>query len=77
MLHKNLDGLVDELRASKPKRLSTARGTARLECMSGAHQLMAKLLYSSGLRLMKCVRLRIKDVDFDWPNELIREKGLK
>jgi site-specific recombinase XerD len=26
---------------------------------------MAELLYGSGLRLMECVRLRVKDVDFD------------
>ena len=25
---------------------------------------MAKLLYGSGLRLMECVRLRVKDLDF-------------
>lgn len=32
--------------------------------MSGTHALMAKLMYGGGLRLMECVRLRIKDVDF-------------
>jgi len=32
--------------------------------MKGKHALMAKLLYGGGLRLMECVRLRIKDVDF-------------
>jgi integrase len=26
--------------------------------------LVAKLLYGSGLRLMECVRLRVKDLDF-------------
>jgi integrase len=31
--------------------------------MSGIYQLMAKLLYGSGLRLMECLRLRVKDVD--------------
>ena len=29
------------------------------------HLLMAKLLYGSGLRLMECIRLRVRDLDFD------------
>ena len=33
--------------------------------MTGTHQLMAKLLYGGGLRLMECVRLRVKDIDFE------------
>ncbi|MBW2195707.1 MAG: tyrosine-type recombinase/integrase [Deltaproteobacteria bacterium] len=33
--------------------------------ISGKHGLMAKLLYGCGLRLMECIRLRVKDIDFD------------
>ena len=33
-------------------------------CMSGRFKLMAELLYGTGMRLMECVRLRVKDVDF-------------
>ena len=33
--------------------------------MQGTHLLMAKLLYGGGLRLMECVRLRIRDLDFE------------
>ena len=32
--------------------------------LSGTHRLLAKLLYGSGLRLMECLRLRVKDIDF-------------
>jgi integron integrase len=32
--------------------------------MTGKHALMAKLLYGGGLRLLECIRLRVKDVDF-------------
>ncbi len=35
-----------------------------LELMEGTGRLMAELMYGSGLRVMECVRLRIKDVDF-------------
>jgi site-specific recombinase XerD len=38
---------------------------------------MAKLLYGSGLRLMECVRLRIKDVDFDRKRIHVFGKGDK
>lgn len=32
--------------------------------LEGTYGLMARLLYGTGMRLMECVRLRIKDVDF-------------
>ena len=36
-----------------------------LAVMEGTHALMARLLYGTGMRLMECVRLRVKDVDFE------------
>lgn len=33
--------------------------------MNGTTQLMAKLLSGSGLRSMECLRLRVKDIDFE------------
>ncbi len=36
-----------------------------ISAMSGQHQLMAKLLYGSGMSLMECLRLRVQDVDFE------------
>ncbi len=54
VLHQDL-GPVDALRVKRPKRLPTVltKGeTLRLiGCLSGIHQLMAKLIYGSGLRL--------------------------
>ena len=39
---------------------------------------MASLLYGSGLRLMACSRLRVKDVDFDMKQIVVRDgKGKK
>jgi len=46
--------------------------------MHGEHRLMAELLYGAGLRLMECVRLRVKDIDFGYGQITIRDgKGLR
>ena len=46
--------------------------------LHGTHRLMAGLLYGSGLRLMECVRLRVKDVDFGYLRITVRDgKGAK
>src|SRR5436853_2679942 len=41
--------------------------------LHGMHRLMAGLLYGSGLRLMECVRLRVKDVDFGYLRITVRD----
>ena len=42
------------------------------------YMLMAQLLYGSGMRLMECVRLRVKDVDFERLEIVVRDgKGQK
>ena len=49
-----------------------------LRHLSGREWLMASLLYGSGLRLMECLRLRIKDVDMARNEITVREgKGAK
>lgn len=49
-----------------------------LAAMSGAVQLMAKLLYGCGFRLMECVRLRVHDIDFERNQITVRDgKGMK
>jgi integron integrase len=46
--------------------------------LSGALWIMANLLYGSGLRLMECLRLRVKDIDFSYNQIVIRDgKGQK
>lgn len=67
---------VNALRAKKPKRLPVVM--TKQECqsviaaLSGTYQLMAKLLYGSGLRLTECLRLRVKDVDFAQNHLVVR-----
>jgi integrase len=82
VLRQELDGSLTPVRAKKPQRLPTVltKEEARrvIGLMSGAHQLMAKLLYGSGLRLMECVRLRVKDIDFAQHQIIVRDgKGGK
>ena len=51
---------------------------AVLAKMDGQARLMAQLLYGCGLRLMECVRLQVKDVDFERCEIILREsKGFK
>jgi len=56
-------------RAKRPGRLPTvfirAEVRALLAQMDGTPRLVASLLYGGGLRLMECVRLRVKDVEPD------------
>ncbi|MDP9292099.1 MAG: integron integrase, partial [Verrucomicrobiota bacterium] len=46
---------------------------AVLSRLTGTARLMAHLLYGSGLRLMECMRLRIKDVDLGYLQITVRE----
>ena len=74
--------LRDVARAKKPGKLPvvlTVREVgALLSFLDGAALLMASLLYGSGLRLIECVRLRVKDVDLERRQLFVREgKGSK
>lgn len=74
-----LDGIE---RAKKPQRLpvvlTSAEVMALLGELTGVHWLMGSLLYGTGMRLMECVRLRVKDVDFARGEILVRQgKGAK
>ena len=82
VLQIDLDLPLRAVRAKRPRRLPTVltrdEALRVIACLSGTHQLMAKLLYGSGLRLMECVRLRVKDLDFDQHLIVVRDgKGMK
>ena len=68
---------VSAARARTTRRIPTvlSRDETRLVLgyLAGEYQLMAQLLYGSGLRLMECLRLRVKDLDFDNHQVLVRE----
>lgn len=68
--------------AKKPQRLPTVLSEAEvkrlLNCMEGVPGLVARLLYGTGMRLMEAIRLRVKDIDFDRREILVRDgKGAK
>ena len=68
--------------AKRPERLPVVftRAEVRtiLNALDGTPHLMASLLYGSGLRLMECLRLRVKDVDLECRQITIRDgKGQK
>ena len=82
VLERKLEFIAGVERVSRPARLPVVltkeEVNAVLRRMSGLHRLMAELLYGSGLRLMECVRLRVKDVDFGYNQIVVRDgKGLK
>ncbi len=64
--------------ARLPVVLTPAEARAVLAQLEGTQWLMASLLYGAGLRLMECLRLRVKDVDFGYGQILVRDgKGAK
>ena len=74
-----LEGVV---RAKKPVRLPVVFTVEAvheiLVRLQGTVWLMASLLYGSGLRLMECTRLRVKDIDFQYRQLVVRDgKGQK
>lgn len=73
---------IDSVRAKTKKRLPTVmtkeESVRVISAMSGNHQLMAKLLFGCGLRLLECLRLRVKDADFEMNQITVRDgKGKK
>ena len=81
ILHQTLDN-IQAVRADRPVRVPTVLTPEEvkrvIEAMSGTPQLVVKLLYGSGLRLMEGLRLRVKDVDFEMKQITVRDgKGAK
>jgi integron integrase len=72
----------DVVRAKQPQRLPVIltrdEVAAVLRHLSGTPWIMATLLYGAGLRLLECLRLRVKDLDFAYNQIVVRDgKGQK
>lgn len=68
VLGKEIGYISGVVRAKRPKRLPVVltRDEVKsiLGLLDGLEWIMGMLLYGAGLRLMECLRLRVKDVDF-------------
>ncbi len=81
VLNRSIDDLKFT-RSKRPKRLPVVLSRQEVQqlltTMEGTYELMAGLMYGTGMRLMECVRLRVKDVDFDYSQITVRDgKGKK
>lgn len=63
-LAEAIDAVRAERKVRVPVVLSREEVGRVISLMEGTAQLVVKLLYGSGLRIMEAVRLRVKDVDF-------------
>ena len=82
VLERKLGKFVGLERVTKPAKipvvLTKEEVRSVLAQMKGDYRLMAELLYGSGLRLMECLRLRVKDIDFGYHQIVVRDgKGFK
>ncbi len=77
-----LDRFANFTRAKRTRRLPVVLTQTEVRDLLGAIDgvcaLMAQLMYGTGMRLMECVRLRVKDIDFAYSQIIVRDaKGAK
>ncbi len=82
VLRITVDWLDDVARAKKPVRLPVVLTREEVQDLlarlDGPHRIAAMLMYGAGLRLLECLQLRVKDVDFGIRQITVREgKGKK
>mgnify|MGYP003633602743 CR=1 FL=1 len=82
VMQEPLGDITQSVRAKQPKKLPTilSRDEVRkiLSVLKGDNQLIGAILYGSGLRLMECLRLRVKDLNFEYACLHIHDgKGMK
>ena len=82
VLDIHIDDKLEPAKAKKlarpPVVMTQKEVSSVLKHMQGIYLLMAKLLYGSGMRLMECIRLRVKDIDFAQHQIIVRNgKGNK
>lgn len=78
VLQVDLPWMENVIRAKRPQRLPVVLSVTEVQSllaqMEGRPWLLASLLYGTGLRLMECLRLRVKDMDFA-RNEIVVRDG--
>lgn len=77
VLKQPLADSIDAVRARQSKHLPTVLSPDEVrrlfQHLQGIHQLLAKLLYGSGLRIKEALRLRVKDLDFSQGQIIVRD----
>ena len=80
VLNKDIGLLEGLIRAKRPGRLPVVLTKAEVKQvfrnLTGIKRMIVMIMYGSGLRLMECLRLRIKDIDF-LSNQIIIRDGKK
>jgi integrase len=69
---------IDDIeRAKRPERLPVLCTRSEVQQilahLDGVHHLIVSLLYGSGMRLMACLRLRVKAIDFEYRQITVRD----
>jgi integron integrase len=82
VLQQELGWMDNVIRAKRsvrvPEVLSQEQVRRLLGQLDGTHQLVARLLYGTGMRLMEAIRLRVQDIDFHYRQITVRNgKGNK
>jgi integron integrase len=76
VLGQDIGWINDVIRAKKPRRLPVVMSRAEvrevLDELKDEHWIIAALLYGAGLRLKECLELRIKDIDFERGQIIVR-----
>jgi len=77
ILQKEPAEIINVVRAKRKTRLpvvfTKAEVNAVLDNLQGTYKIIAGLMYGSGLRLLECLRLRIKDIDFSMNQVVVRD----
>jgi integron integrase len=78
ILKKDIGYVNGVIRAKRPHRLPVVLTRQEVRsivgCLDGSDWIMAMLLYGAGLRLMECLRLRVKDIDLN-SNQIVVRAG--
>ncbi len=82
VIERDIGLIPGVVRAKRPERLPVVMTREEVEAilrrLSGRDWLLACLMYGAGLRVMECLRLRVKDVDFGLNQIVVRDgKGQK
>jgi integron integrase len=82
LIGKDVRNIGDYIRAKRSQKIPVVLSKDEVQLLfnhlSGVYKLIAGILYGSGLRIMECMRLRIKDIDFKYKCITVRDgKGQK